>query len=231
MAMPHLVNWIGRRRYNPAQRDRSIEMALPYVPVNGVMQANVRFTFDGQLCENTLYARWGSTDFAGKAAGFATVILAELLQPMATHQSNRLSYSGIHVVDLTSNSGPIYDTTSGYPLPGGNDAQPLPNGVALVVTARTALRGRSFRGRNYVAGLLPSQVTDSMFQAGIVSAVLSHYNALTEAMRVSLIPMVVVSRFSGGLPRAFGTATDITTWDNVSRGTRSQRRRNPGIGS
>jgi hypothetical protein len=56
------------------------------------------------------------------------------------------------VTDLRVEGGPQYTADSGFPIAGGDAGAPLPNQTALVVTWRTATRGRSFRGRTYTGG-------------------------------------------------------------------------------
>lgn len=205
-------------------------MASAFVPFVDTMQANVLMTLNGQQIENTLYFSFPDLTFVAAAAIVGPILKTQLVTPMATHQSNRLTYRGIHMVDLTADDAGVADYTTGFPIVGGNDAQPIPNGTALVLTARTANRGRSARGRNYIAGLLDSQMTDSVYQSGIVTACLVIYNDVVDSAASSGTPNVVASRFHNGVAREVGQSLLVTLWDNVQRGSRSQRRRNPGVG-
>jgi hypothetical protein len=114
-----------------------------------------------------------------------------------------------------------------------NDA-PLPNNVTLTVSFRTANRGRSFRGRNYVVGLGETQVAGNTVAPSVITAFDGIYSQLLASPVAAIATWVVVSRFSGvdpvtkePIPRVTGIATPITSVTVVDNVVDSQRRRLP----
>lgn len=110
----------------------------------------------------------------------------------------------------------------------------LPRQVALVVTLRTALAGRSFRGRVYVPGF-HELANDSTGRATTAARTFAEGLILNIRQQLSVrgLLMGVVSTRANGAPRPTNIITDVTTGGVVVRdGTwDNQRRRNVvGIG-
>jgi hypothetical protein len=66
--------------------------------------------------------------------------------------SNQYSLNSITVTDLRTVDGPQFESIEHMPKVGPQESQPLPLQTASLVTWYTARRGRSFRGRTYIAG-------------------------------------------------------------------------------
>jgi hypothetical protein len=145
------------------------------------------------------------------------------------------SATGITRVDIRNLDEPSQPEYSGTVTGavGNGSAEMLPKQVSLVATLRTALAGRSYRGRVYVPGF-----TESANSAGGVASVtaMSIAEGLVGNIRsgmagLDLLMGVVSTRFNGA-PRLINVITDVVSvqvrdnqWDN-------QRRRNiPGIGA
>jgi hypothetical protein len=114
---------------------------------------------------------------------------------------------------------------------GTNVSPALPNSNALVLTKRTALRGRSYRGRIYVPGLIEGQVTANAVSSAYQTNYLNFWNGLlTITTTQNSFEMVVFSKKQNGSWLAQGILTPVigfTTDGQVD----SQRRRLPGRGS
>jgi hypothetical protein len=135
--------------------------------------------------------------------------------------------------------GLIYISTTGLPLTGALTAQPMPNNVAACISIRTAQRGRSFRGRNFVAGLTRDTVTNSEFTPAVAPLLEGIYNGLRVCASEAGWHQSVVSRYHGftlvagkkvPTPRTVGIATPATNAIMVDSVVDSQRRRLPGRG-
>jgi hypothetical protein len=138
----------------------------------------------------------------------------------------------VDVRDLNTANQPEFTAPVSGAL-GTASAELLPKQVALVVTLRTALAGRSFRGRVYVPGW--SEIAN---QAGGVASTttMSLADGIVRNIRANLsirgLIMGVVSTRANKAPRPVNIITDVVSlavrdnqWDN-------QRRRNiPGIGA
>lgn len=204
---------------------------MPFVPVPETIQVEMRMRLDGQKVENTLYFH----KIGGWSAADVPVAYNALLlwwnNNYAVPLSSALTLNEIAIKDLSSETGFGFEISTPVPKPAGDSAEPaLPNNVALCVSFRTASRGRSFRGRNFVPGLPRTSVTQNTVdstQAGLIS---DAYNELLTVADSLGADWVVVSRFSGNAPRVTGVHTVITGATIVDLTVDSQRRRLPGRG-
>jgi len=131
--------------------------------------------------------------------------------------------------DLTTSSSPVADNPI-TPIAGTAAGNPLPNNAALVVSFKTANRGRSYRGRMYWPGIPQSQqlnpvTVQSAYAIGLATSVAAFLDDLDTA---GYTP-VVVSRQEDNVVRTTGVTTPITTLE-VEQFIDSQRRRLAGRG-
>lgn len=127
---------------------------------------------------------------------------------------------------LDSVSAPIGVYVPGTIIVGEVSGDPLPPQAAVVVTLRTANRGRSGRGRIYLSGFSEADSIGAQVAVARVSAIETGITAFRAALAAQLIPLSVLSQFTGNAPRAAGLLQTVTAHD-VRNGTfGSQRRRN-----
>lgn len=141
-----------------------------------------------------------------------------------------LFLSKIIVSDLTSESAPAIEYTAGLPSPGTSSGTILPMNVTAAVKWTTGYRGRSYRGRTFMVGLIEENVTGDQ----IISAALANYKGVFEYLLNNTFSQVdgglaVVSRYHNNAPRSQGVATLITDVD-IDPTIDSQRRRLLGRG-
>lgn len=104
--------------------------------------------------------------------------------------------------------------------------EPLPYGVALCVTTRTANAGKSFRGRVYLSGFAESHSSGNIADTAAVNAA----NAFVDLIRTGLgsapnLDMAVVSRYEKKALRPIPISTEVTTVQVRNAAWDSQRRR------
>lgn len=204
---------------------------MPFIPATNVVQAEMIYTWDSQIVENVLhYQVPGGVDAAAMFLIGATLVdwWDTTMQPIVP---STVSLTEIRMTDLTAEFAPGASFTASLPLVGGQAFPALPNNVALSITKRTAFRGRAYRGRIYHVGLSESQVVDNKVTVAHVSALLAGYELIREITDVGgTIPMVVVSKYEGGLPRGAALVTPVESFasDGIID---SQRRRLPKRGS
>lgn len=132
-------------------------------------------------------------------------------------------------VDLTTQTGPEIVVSSAQT--GGVAVEAAPNNVAACVSIRTAQRGRSFRGRNFVPGIPNSLITLNTLDSAFISDLLAAYGGLLGAgIFVAGWQLGVVSRFTGGSPRPSGIISPATGMIMTSNKVRSMRSREIGHG-
>ena len=211
---------------------------MPFVPVPNTVMVEVRCELDGQQIENTLY--FSKPDGWNAETGIALGgdILTWWTTLMSVPLADAVNLVEIYVTDLSSATGFAVSQPAPVPAPSGDVALPAgPNQNALCVSFKTAFRGRSFRGRNYVSGYAREDVSSNDLSVTRTAETLAAYNGLFPIANAWGGDWVVVSRYSGKLPngdpapRVTGIATPITAVVAVDRTIDSQRRRTPGRGN
>jgi hypothetical protein len=196
-----------------------------YIPFVDCAAANIQFDLDGIPCEITLgfHKVTAGPPVVGDLMNLATVIQSDLVVPLKGDQTAIVEYRNIHVVDLDSVSGPTYD----LPLTdvGTATGGAVPNNVALCVTFLTGARGRSYRGRNYIAGLpLGATASNVEWTTGAAAGIQTIYENFDLALPPINWEHSVLSRFNGGAPRVTGHQQPVIAYRG-NTGMVTQRRR------
>jgi len=205
---------------------------MAFIPVSDTAQVRIEGRVDNQQTINDLYFRHSTgaiaqADIQALASAMATwyggsmcPLLNEAWQGVATHAR-----------DLSSELGFVADQSM-VGTNGTVTGEAAPNNCTMSVSIRSAFPGRSFRGRNYVPVLTNSQVTGNNIDADWAQSVVDAYALLL--FGGGALPggwvWVVVSRFSGGLPRPDGVFSEVFSVRVVDLVVDSQRRRLPGRG-
>lgn len=204
---------------------------MAYIPVDNVCQAELFYTWDGQLCETVLHFEPDVSLTPTMMTELGAFLVSWWDTQMQTEVPTTLTLNQIKFTDLTIDIGPVVNYSAGLPLTGTDVSPSLPNSCALVITKRTILRGRSYRGRIYHPGLTEADVTGNTVSGTFVAALISRYSMLlTPVTSLANWNMVVISRRNGGVDRTEGVATPVVSLDSDGR-VDSQRRRLPGRGS
>jgi hypothetical protein len=112
----------------------------------------------------------------------------------------------------------------------------MPGNCSPCISFHTGNRGRSFRGRNYLAGIPVNQVATSTFEETWANNVVDAYLQMKSDLGGADFTHVVVSRFSGveliagkkhSIPRVAGIATPVDSYSFTDRTIDSQRKRLP----
>jgi hypothetical protein len=205
---------------------------MPSFIFTNTVAAEMRMTLAGQRIENTLYFQreegWSEAQIEQLGQDLATWWGAELAPVLV----DDLSLTEVYLVDRSSDTGPTVTHTDGLPLVGLQATTPPPNNVAFCISFRSAGRGRSSRGRNYVPGIRGNQITDCVLSSGDANAIRDAYQALPTYLTESEVTWVIASQFHNGAPRpSGGLLIPVTTAVYTDRVVDSQRRRLPGRGT
>jgi hypothetical protein len=119
----------------------------------------------------------------------------------------------IKMTDLTSVAGPTLSIPPSANPSGAATGTSVPNNVAVVTSAYTALRGRSYRGRSYLAAipsssLFSSEEITTTAQAAIQAA----YDQLQTDLLTGGYTPVVLSRYNAGVRRTIGVPTPLVNF-------------------
>jgi hypothetical protein len=204
---------------------------MAFQPTPDVAGVRLQGVMDGQLTINDLYFQIsggginaaGLVNLATNVADWWTLNVVPLL-------SEDFASVRVVCVDLGSDIGPIGEAPAA--ATGGVAVEAVPNNVAACVSFRTAQRGRSGRGRNYVPGIPGSQVALNTLQPTFITNLVAAYELLVGAG--TFIPgwqWGVVSRQTGGALRTNGLFIPITSVLMVGSSVRSMRSREIGHGA
>lgn len=203
---------------------------MAFQPVPNVALTRLEGVVDRQLTINTLH--WEISGGGINAVNLGTLVSA-VANWMATQYAPLLSddWTAVRVVgvDLTVQTGP--EVVASVTAIGGISGEANPNNVAMAVSLRTANRGRSYRGRNFLPAVPGSAVTLNTLDAGYISTVLTAYGNLIGAG--TFTPgwqLGVVSRKQGGVLLANGIITPVISVIAVTDTTKSMRSREVGHG-
>lgn len=133
-------------------------------------------------------------------------------------------------VDLGSPTGPT--ASVGLGGAGGVTGEAAPNNVAACISLRTAQRGRSFRGRNYIPGIPNSLITLNTLDTGFINDLTTVYLMLVGPGTFAAgWQLGVVSRQQAGSLLASGVITPVVDVLFTTPFVRSMRSREVGHGA
>jgi len=197
-----------------------------YIEVADAVLAEFIFQQDGLPMTNTMSfereTSFDDGDMNDLAEQLSLWHLANILPPM----SSNTFLDMIRITDLRTQSGAVIEYTTDLHVPGDTDGDRLPMNCAIVVTFRTNKRGRSFRGRNYLGGLVDIRSDDNHLTQGYVDQFDAGFNLLDGFISSFGWAHVVVSRFQNGAWLSAGVTTPVTSYTLDTR-IDTQRKRLP----
>lgn len=204
---------------------------MEFIPTVNTVEVQLTMRLDGQHIENTLsFQRDDGWDAEGMEA-LAEYLFSWWDEHIAPQLSQELSLVGCIITDQTSDTAPSLTFTPSSPLAGEREQPSEPNNVCICVSFRSAARGRSSRGRNYVSGLGVSDVTGNEFDQNLLDNLVDGYSFLISDPIDLTTDWVIISRFTGGSPRTEGYIYQVQSVVAVDNTIDSQRRRLPGRGA
>jgi len=183
---------------------------MPFQAVPNTVAVHLRAQLFGQLIENILYFDKGSSLAPGDVANITDIVDVWWNTSVMPLLSNAYTYRETFGEDLTVAGGEVYTAlTNSGEVGGDSTGEPLPGNVALAVSLRSGLAGRSFRGRNYISGLNVNNTDGNQFETGFLTDMQDAYNELLVQVASSDFTWVIVSRITAGVLRATGLTTPV----------------------
>lgn len=199
---------------------------MSYIPAADVAKTVLSFVMDEQIISNTLYwltaGGWDETALENLADAVIDWATTHLLPNLYAS----LVLTAVEATDQSSETGPsvTVPVTSGG-TGGVSSGGTATNHTAGCVTFRTAERGRSSRGRNYVGGIPQADITGgTTIGAGLIAEILAAYGNLDDVELSETVTHVVVSRYHDLAPRTTAAILPVTTY-TMDDAVDSQRRR------
>jgi hypothetical protein len=198
----------------------------PFVPFLNIGQFNIRAEINGVPMENVLHFNNGSSPWTPAGlAGTAAQVSAAWVANVMPNLSSKYVLRSIYAIDLTTQTGPTATNTDDTGATGSNGADSLPGDKSLCLSLRTDNRGRSYRGRVYIAGITKGETTDNLITASRVAAIVSGFQDFMTDLAGSDNMLVIASRFHNGIARTDGLAVVVTNVLAVNNRVTTQRRR------
>jgi len=204
---------------------------MAFQPVAATCRVELIQSVAGQTVQNSLYFRQDANFSTSELLAVGGAMIDWWANNLAASLSSSLSLVNVTVTALHAATGPQVVITTGLPISGEQGADVVSNNVALCVSFRTALIGRSFRGRNYVPGLTEGDTNLSLVNSTRAAAIVASYAALISDPPPGTV-WVVVSRTVNHVVQSPTALTNtIVSVQLVDLVVDSQRRRLPGRGT
>jgi hypothetical protein len=205
---------------------------MAFVPFSRAAALTVNYLWLGQQVQNTLWFDYNDaideTALESLVADVETYVFEEMLPLMS--EDIFLNSVEARKQDAPESLYAISRVHSNEP--GGVPTPSMPNNVTVSVSFRTALTGRSRRGRNYWLAIPTTQVADNLVNGSYLEGVLGAYEGMIGLGAVSAgWQWVVASKYANGAQREQGLTTNVTGVTIVDNIVDSQRRRLPGRGA
>jgi len=205
---------------------------MAFVPVPDGAKVAVEMSSSGEAVVNTFWftqaGTWGVDELEALAEQVWTLYAAFVI----LRYGSGVSLIKVTATDMRTQFAPQY-ATDHTPVPGeASSGVALPNNVAICISKRTGLTGRSTRGRNYFL----VQSTENLSGGQSVSATFAAaVDTLLEAISTAVNAIdwveVVASFVQNKTPLATALTYVITSRAVVDLTVDSMRRRLPGRGS
>jgi hypothetical protein len=201
---------------------------MVFVPGTNIFKVDIRQELFGQQVSNTLYFS-GDSPPVGEAdvAFLASEVQQFWEEELAIHVVDDLELREIYITDLTTQTSPTYTYPVTPAVTGVRTSDPLPSNCTFCVSFRTEGRGRSSRGRNYVAGLGEGDVVGNTLNTTEADGIVAAYTdgILNNPDLGGLFTWVVVSAVENKQARLSLLVQPVTSVIYADRVIDSQRRR------
>jgi len=213
-------------------------MPQPFVPFTNGLEVVLNFTQqDGSPALNTFMvertAPWTASLITTMLGAFITWYkTGDGTNKYQGFQNNNITLVSAAGRDLTTQSGLTVIDSGGLPASGLQTDGAAALGLSFVLTSRSGLAGRSFRGRTYLVGLDVgswSSMTDNLINSTTAAHLVLAFNALITAVPAadSDCTLVIPSRRHNGGFRDAGVMTPVLSFGFHNLNTDFQRRRAP----
>lgn len=204
---------------------------MSFIPTIGAVRTDLQFSTAGGQAHNILWfsreANWTQSEREALNTALATWF---------TSTGRDMISSANALTQITTVNQEAANAPSSVlvvsPAIGGNNASTsfVPTSATCCATLRTALRGRSYRGRMYLAGPGSSGLLDNIhLTSTYIATVIAALGSLKTAIDALGAVWVIVSHFASNAARANGLKTPVSAIavDNLID---NQRRRLGGRG-
>lgn len=178
---------------------------------DGGVRCAVRYTCEGHNIVNTLWFHKLGDFAASDGEALANELDIWAAGNIMPQMASTVVYQEVTVYDMRSTDSWVVINDDNTGAVGTNVGNVLPLNSAMTVTFLTARRGRSYRGRNYVSGLVEGAATGTQFTVLDTAAVELAYDYLLGTDLTSLgWHWSVASSVQNGVVLEAGILTHVT---------------------
>lgn len=196
---------------------------MAFIPSPHTARIVVGFQGGGFDFSNVFWAT--KTDFTTQdMQDLGDAIQAAFVSSVKAGMSAGIRETGVTVYDARTDSGELTTSTTGADV-GGAAGEALPVNLALIMTLRTAKRGRSYRGRTYVTLFREADIDSGVFGSGAVALAGTYIGAVKTAIEGEGWTMVIRSIQHNNVTTNPAVLTPVTSYESRSGVPGTQRRR------
>lgn len=204
---------------------------MAFIPLPAGLKVELKFTLAGELVVNVYHVTTELPLVSANLTNIAEAFITAWIADAAGVLSSEITLDEVIVTDVSVEDGLQVTVTTDLPAAGEVVQQSLPNNVALVISNRSDLTGRSRRGRTYIAGIPETAVQVNIVDVVTAGGLLTYHANLRTDLDVNHnTTLGVASYVSDGAPRTTALFTPFTNFI-VNTRIDSQRRRLPGVGA
>lgn len=204
---------------------------MAFVPTIEAAKVAIRGSLFGQTVINTLWFSGNALgdDFTlGQLTALATDVGSWFIDNILPIVSD--DYSLVDVTATSQNTATSPSVSVLFSASGEIAGASLPSTNCVCVSFRTAERGRSSRGRNYVSGIPESEVIGNTVNQAYITNLEDGYNFLVNNTPTGW-NWIIVSFVENGINRPFGFKQEVINALIVDRYLDTQTRRGTGRGA
>jgi len=198
---------------------------MAFIETPACAKVAVEWTLFGRPIVNTLwFERADDDDYnTGTLEDLCGLLSTWLQAELLPQLSESIECVRLYATAQHSAFAPFFELPMGN-VNGELTGGAMPTKVAMCIAFKSDVRGRSYRGRNYVAGIREADVADNAFGATRIAGVVAAYNALPAAVLNDNI-WVIVSHYADNAPRSQGVSVGVQFAQSVNSAIDIQRRR------
>jgi len=203
---------------------------LPYIPFANCAEVVLQGVQDSAAAYLTFGVQKSGAFSGSDLSDIADIFDTWYGSNLQPYMSVDIAFNEIKVTDLTTSSSPVVQKNVTAPQQGAVTSDAVPSQVALIVSFITGLRGRAYRGRNYVPGMpAAGLVAPGHWNTTQTAAIQGAYEQLPILLAAAGFFHVVLSRQVDGVRRTVGQPTPVAFYV-AKEPVGTIRRRVPGRG-
>lgn len=197
---------------------------MTFIPMVNASRTTLQYTMEGQIMANVLWFQKASALTVTDLDNLNTALASLWSSTLKTVVGGNCGLTEVISADQTTPSSPVRTLIVSPIVYGTQAGGNLPANVSICISLRTALRGRSFRGRTYLTcRTVNDQAAPSLISSTSIANILSAWQTLLNTANTAGLVWSIVSHFANKTPRITGVSTPVqaisidTPFDSMRR--------------